>query len=160
MNRYPHFVLSMILAGACLPAFNGQAAPASFADRLQACTFRHAFADIPRLADLPPAVRLAVWAHGGPMAEKGEAFNATDVITLDSSTKRPTQPHTRFLRAGQWQDLVFVWYEAGGIALFHRLAIYRLDGDNGARLVGDLYDGGHDICALTDTALDAAKPQP
>ena|SRR6185437_15871657 len=137
----------------CLPAAGADAAPVSFADRLAACAFRHPVTTIKRLADLPPAIRAAL-AERGAMAEAGGNFNATDVISL----KDPV-PRTRFMRAGQWQKLVYVWYEAGGIALFHRLAVYRLKDDGSAQPITDLMDDGHDPCALTDAALDAdGKP--
>jgi hypothetical protein len=146
-----------VLAAICLLAPDARAAGTTFADQIQACAFHHPLTEIARLADLPAAVHAALARQGG-MADKGEPFNASDVFAMDPGGKTPGLPHTRFLRAGQWQDLVYVWYEAGGIALFHRLALYRLHADGTAEQLSDEMSGSRDPCTLTDTALDAHKP--
>ncbi len=67
------------------------------------------------LKALPAAVRAAV----GPMADRGEDFNPTDVIIKPA-------PGRRFIRAGETGGRWFVWYEQGGIAYWKQILI--LDG--------------------------------
>ena len=139
MRRNPQTIWCAILVAACLLAPNARAA----GNRV--CDPRHPTVDFPLLADLPPAVRMAL-AKRDPMAEKGEKFNATDVISLNDPT-----PRRRFVRAGQWGNFVLVWYEAGGIALFHRVALFRLDDAGAAKELSDQNDSGQDACALMNS---------
>jgi hypothetical protein len=141
MNGKRFSICCVALFAFYLPPAQARAAD----DALAACAQSHPLTAIARLADLPAPVRDAL-AKQGAMADKNAPFNATDVIVLDPSHKTPTLPGRRFVRAGQWRDLVFVWYEQGGIALFHRAAAFRLKPDGTAETV--TFAGGRDPCAL------------
>ncbi len=63
--------------------------------------------------DLPAGARTELDRFFTPIhgiADAGEFFNSTDVITDNS-------PQSRFLRAYNVRDIWFIWYERGGIGL-------------------------------------------
>lgn len=73
------------------------------------CKLRLHVEEFSSLAKLPMAIRKFLRAHIGEIADRGEAFNSTDVIVRDL-------PSRRFIRAGYWnRQWFFVWYEQGGI---------------------------------------------
>jgi hypothetical protein len=84
-----------------------------------ACTVRGAWS-FPRKADLP---RGAAAALGFAMAERGAAWNPTDV--LDS--RRPL-PSARFIAARQRGCTMAIDYEQGGIAHVRMTAILAWNG--------------------------------
>jgi hypothetical protein len=94
------------------------AAPA-IAPAKPACTVRGAWS-FPRKADLP---RGAAAALGFAMAERGAAWNPTDV--LDS--RRPL-PSARFIAARQRGCALAIDYEQGGIAHVRMTAILAWNG--------------------------------
>jgi hypothetical protein len=85
------------------------------------CTLHHAVRDINSLSALPGPLRDYVRNQIGPMADRGEFFNATDEI-LDAKT-----PGRRFIRAAYSGDTWFLGLELGGIA--YSKAIFVLQAD-------------------------------
>jgi len=55
------------------------------------------------------------------IANHGERFNATDVVTEDL-------PARRLVLAGSARGLWFIWYEHGGIAYHHDLVVFSRNG--------------------------------
>jgi hypothetical protein len=80
----------------------------------------------PRKANLP---RGAAAALGSPMAERGAAWNPTDVI----DSRRPL-PSARFIAARQRNCMLAIDYEQGGIAHVRLTAILAWDGRGWALL--------------------------
>jgi hypothetical protein len=81
------------------------------------------FAIIGKVNGLPHPVLVALTETGNPpsrMANPGEKFNATDYI------RDPTEPRTRLIFAGVFQDRCFVHYERGGRAHEYLLAFFML----------------------------------
>jgi hypothetical protein len=77
-----------------------------------------------RVSDLPAGIRRLYTVKGESriaMANPGERFEATDVIT------DPTLPMRRLIFAGVSQDRVFVHYEEGGIAYSYVVELFRLE---------------------------------
>jgi hypothetical protein len=70
-------------------------------------------------SDLPPAI-LALCGGDGKLAEPGEKWNATDVIT------DPTLPGKRLIWAAVGGDYYVVHYERGGIAHSFHILVARL----------------------------------
>jgi hypothetical protein len=72
--------------------------------------------DLPRLADVPVNVRLPLESAVGPVADKGQPFNATDVV-------RSGLASNRLIAACQTREFVAVAIERGGrgyhIEVFH-----------------------------------------
>jgi hypothetical protein len=83
------------------------------------CTVRGAWT-FPRKADLPRGVAAAL---GFAMAERGGAWNPTDVI----DSHRPL-PSARFIAARQRACTLAIDYEQGGIAHFRATAILEWNG--------------------------------
>jgi len=75
------------------------------------------------LKKVDPDVRAAFHAKVQPeyIANHGERFNATDVVTEDL-------PARRFILAGSSGGLWFIWYEHGGIAYHHDLVVFSKNG--------------------------------
>jgi hypothetical protein len=72
---------------------------------------------------LPPPIVKVYTEQGGPgllMADPGGEFNSTDFMS-DRSV-----PRMRLKFAGVLQDRCFVLYEQGGIALFYKLAFFKI----------------------------------
>lgn len=105
---------------------------------------------IRRLADLPLAVRTALaTAAGGPVAERGGAFNAGDI---GGPAKGPT---IRFVQGFKVGTLWLAWVEQGGIAHRYRVVGLRETG-KGVMPVASV-DGQRSLCAASKTMV-AAKP--
>jgi hypothetical protein len=66
----------------------------------------HTFHEVATLSDVPPAIRSQLGGRSG-IADRGECFNATDVVSSPC-------PTSRFLAAGQDQDAWLVALERGG----------------------------------------------
>lgn len=76
------------------------------------------------VAELPAGIRELYTVKGGSriaMADPGERFEATDVIT------DPNLPRRRLIFAGVTQDRAFVHYEEGGIAHSYIVELFRLE---------------------------------
>jgi hypothetical protein len=100
------------------------------------------------LAKLPTPIKGFLRAQVGEMADRGEAFNSTDVIVRDV-------PSRRFIRAGhlnpQWW---FVWYEQGGIAYFKNILLVDWPGAKAtAKVVARKSYFHENPCALTKGLL-------
>jgi hypothetical protein len=97
------------------------------------------------LKQLPPILATALRAKIGPMADRGEFFNATDVIIKPG-------PGRRFIRAGQSGGAWFAWYEQGGIAYFQSIVLFT---GRDALEVAREYQGAwnDNLCAETDRLL-------
>jgi hypothetical protein len=76
------------------------------------------------VAELPAGIRELYTVKGGShiaIADPGERFEATDVIT------DPNPPRRRLIFAGVAQDRAFVHYEEGGIAHSYIVELFRLE---------------------------------
>lgn len=82
------------------------------------------------------------------MADRGAFFNAGDVVSKPA-------PFNRFIRGGASGGYWFVWYEHGGIAYWHQIAIFRLDAPDAPLTVVDQRVTDRDLCAETDRLLGA-----
>ena len=115
------------------------------------CKLAHAATMYDSLKQLPPLLASALREKIGPMADRGEFFNATDVIIKPG-------PGRRFIRAGHVRDTWFVWYEQGGIAYFHAIVMFGSDGRGGLEVIREYQGSWNDnLCAETDRLLD--KPR-
>jgi hypothetical protein len=113
------------------------------------CKLSHAATMVDSLKALPPAVAKALHVKVGDMAERGGAFNATDVIMDPNAAGR------RFIRAAHAGAKWVVWYEQGGVAYFKAIVVFEADG-NGALFASAEYQGNwnDNMCADTDKILD------
>jgi hypothetical protein len=100
------------------------------------------------LKKLPKAVRDVLVRPGGAMADRGEAFNATDVIMTPAASRR-------FIRGGRIGAVWFVWYEQGGIAYSKNIVLIGAD-KAGALHVIATQQRGHSaaLCADTERMID------
>jgi hypothetical protein len=107
----------------------GEPPPIKFASPNMSSVERRAFltADyrlVQKVADLPAGMRKLYTVKGGSrvaMADPGERFEATDVIT------DPDLPRRRLIFAGVAQDGAFIHYEEGGIAHSYIVELFRLE---------------------------------
>lgn len=109
------------------------------------CTLRHGGARVDSLKRLPQPVRAALKKLAGDMADRGEFFNAGDVVSKPA-------PFNRFIRGGIADGHWYVWYEHGGIAYWHHVVIFAAD-----PYATPLFNGRStiaDLCAMTDGMLD------
>ncbi len=113
------------------------------------CRLRHSELRVYSLAKLPANIRQALIAIAGPMADRGQPFNATDVVT-----KRA--PFNRFIRADAYSEYWSVWYEHGGIAYWKQIVI--LDQEIGLHLATQQRATSPDLCADTDRIYDKMLP--
>lgn len=101
------------------------------------------------LKTLPAPFRAQVDHNIGGMADRGGAFNATDVIMKPGSSRR-------FIRAGETDGRRFVWFEQGGIAYYKQIVLFERNGKS----VTSRSAGSNDLCQETDRLLDGGKPVP
>ncbi len=109
------------------------------------CTLRHGGTRVDSLKGLPAPVRAALLKLAGAMADRGEPFNATDVVLHPA-------PFSRFIRGGKAGGHWYVWYEHGGIAYWHQIVIFAAD-----PYATPMFNGQStlaDLCAMTDSLLD------
>jgi hypothetical protein len=107
----------------------GEPAPISFVALSMSSSERQRFLAgdytiLPRVADLPGGIQRLYRVNGGTriaMADPGEKFEATDVIT------DPDVPGRRLILAGIGHDRAFVHYEEGGIAHYYVIELFRLE---------------------------------
>lgn len=113
------------------------------------CKLNHAATMVNSLRALPAPVAKALHAKVGDMAERGGAFNATDVI-MD-----PNAPGRRFIRAGHAGSKWFVWYEQGGEAYFKAIVVFEPDEKDALFASGEYQRAWNEnMCADTDKILD------
>ena len=110
------------------------------------CALRHRGAIYDSLKALPPDFQATVRGSVGAMADRGEFFNATDVIL------RPA-PGRRFIRAGVSGSYRYLWYEQGGIAYGKEIVIFATDPSGTAHVAADIRATGQDLCVQTDALL-------
>jgi hypothetical protein len=114
------------------------------------CTIHHVTAsDLNSLKKLPDSVKAYIAGSIGPMADRGEFFNSTDVIAKPA-------PSARFIRAGRVGDYWFLWYERGGIAYSKHIVVLHLDLEL-TQIADKTYGGQDDPCPLTDALIDKAR---
>jgi hypothetical protein len=129
-----------------------------------ACSLAHSVQEFGSLREMPKPIvddllpRLRVtpaYLRGGqvepPIAERNEAFNLTDAMDIRLSFRR-------FMRAGRFGDLWFIWYEHGGIVYNRNIVLYEFSAGS-PRLLAKLlvFDK---LCAQTDQLLDGKIPPP
>lgn len=115
------------------------------------CRFSGLDASVDSLRQLPPAIAAELKATAGAMADRGEFFNAGDVVS------RPG-PFNRFIRGGAAGGYWFVWYEHGGIAYWHQIVVLTLDPNGGAHVLASQRAAAGDLCAATERLLKGPKP--
>ena len=84
------------------------------------------------------------------MADRGEPFNATDVVDKPA-------PFSRFIRGGAAGGYWFVWYEHGGIAYWRQIVIFARDPSGRLHVTYDRPATAEDLCAQTERLLGGAK---
>ena len=114
------------------------------------CKLSHAATMVDSLRALPPAVARALHAKVGDMAERGGAFNPTDVVSPEEHAAG-----RRFIRAAHAGGKWIVWYEQGGIAYFKAIVVFEAEA-KGALFASGEYQGNWNanMCADTDKILD------
>jgi hypothetical protein len=126
----------------------GCTTPSQSADPDFTCTFAHRASSIASLKRLPTPLRQALHARVGEMADRGEFFNAGDVVS------RPA-PFDRFIRGGEIGEKWYVWYEHGGIAYWKQILLFGSDPSGAAQVVAEAHGAGSEsLCAQTDRLLD------
>ena len=114
------------------------------------CVLGHRSATYDSLKALPPDFRKTVADKIGVMADRGEFFNATDVIM------RPG-PGRRLIRAGASGGYRYIWYEQGGIAYRKQIVIFATDPNGRVHVLADETARGN-LCAETDRLLGRPGP--
>jgi len=116
------------------------------------CTFTHPSKSVDSLKKLPGPIQKALHDRVGEMADRGEFFNAGDVV------QRPA-PFDRFIRGGEIGEKWFVWYEHGGIAYWKQIVIFGSDPSGAPHVIGEAHGTGQDgLCVQTDRLLDQSSP--
>jgi hypothetical protein len=111
------------------PEQPGEPAPIKFAEPNMSSPERQTFLAgeytvLRKVADLPRGIQRLYAVNGGSriaMADPGERFESTDVIT------DPMLPTRRLIFAGVAQNRAFVHYEEGGIAHYYVTEHFRLE---------------------------------
>jgi hypothetical protein len=137
---------ALLLLGA---AGCANARPAMPADPNLTCRLKHPATYVDSLKKLPLPVRATLKKIVGAMADRGEFFNAGDVVSKPA-------PFNRFMRGGKTGGHWFVWYEHGGFAYWHAVAIFTSE-DPPLNAVTNVRSTGPDLCALTDKLLEGAQ---
>ena len=116
------------------------------------CKLSHPATMYDSLKLLPPVLATALHDKIGPMADRGEFFNATDVIIKPG-------PGRRFIRAGKSGGTWFAWYEQGGIAYYQSVVLFTGDGRRSLEVAREYQGSWNDnLCAETDRLLDGKTP--
>ena len=114
------------------------------------CSIHHVTAsDLNSLKKLPDSVKAYISSAIGPMADRGEFFNSTDVIAKPA-------PGARFIRAGRVGNYWFIWYERGGIAYSKHIVLLRMDLEL-TSVADRTYGSQDDPCPLTDALIDRQR---
>jgi len=116
------------------------------------CTLSHRSTSMDSLKKLPGPIQKALHDRVGEMADRGEFFNAGDVV------QHPA-PFDRFIRGGEIGERWYVWYEHGGIAYWKQILIFGSDPSGTPRVIGEAHGVGQSgLCAQTDYLLDSPTP--
>jgi len=151
MRRAAAAALTALLLGGCGNAAPARPTPQPVPEGAD-CVLKHPSHDVLSLKQLPPNIRGALAKlSGGGMADRGEFFNATDVIM----TPAPAQ---RFIRAGETQGKWFVWFEHGGIAYWRQVVLFAIDPSGTVHVEKNVTAHGAGLCDVTDALLDG-RPQ-
>jgi hypothetical protein len=142
----------MMLRGAlaALLALSGCASAGTApADPNLNCRLHQPVSYVDSLRRLPPVIQDALKRTVGAMADRGEFFNAGDVVTKPG-------PFNRFIRGGTVRGFWFVWYEHGGFAYWHQVVIFAPDPTDKTRIVLLTNQPAKqgDLCAETDRLLE------
>jgi hypothetical protein len=136
-------VVAFVLLGAWVLRSQPRASDAGATAALREHVRGEQFAPVATVADLPAGVRQALADLFGDasleLADPGQRFQATDVMTT------PRLPARRLVAAGCSPDHCLVYYERGGFARVHQVALFSRTGTS-ARFV----DGGVAAGGLTD----------
>jgi hypothetical protein len=111
------------------------------------CVLKHASHDVLSLKKLPANIRDALTKLAGGMADRGQFFNATDVVVKPA-------PFNRFIRGGETQGKWYVWYEHGGIAYWRQIVLFAIDPSGTVHVEKNITARGADLCEATDALLD------
>jgi hypothetical protein len=135
-------VAIVLMSGACV------AKPADVSlDAAFTCRLAHPSTSVASLAKMPAPIRKFIAEHIGPMADRGEFFNATDDIIKPG-------PANRFIRGGEIGERWFLWYEHGGIAYYRNVVLFGSDPSGTPRVIAEEQGLWSDnLCALTDALL-------
>jgi hypothetical protein len=109
-----------------------------------ACKLRHQAVEIDSIAKMPSV--FAPFLQG--MAPRGGYYIQGDV---------GGGPFARFVRAGHYYGVWFVWYEHGGIASGKAMFFLTLDRNQKPVRVAERDYLGQDPCAMTDAVLDRIR---
>jgi hypothetical protein len=108
------------------------------------CHLANSSKSVASLEKMPAPIRAYIAEHIGPMADRGQFFNATDVIMTPG-------PANRFIRGGEIGERWFLWYEHGGIAYFRNVVLFGSDPSGTPRVIAEEQGLWTDnLCALTD----------
>jgi len=129
---------------ACTTAASEPVPPSNDADI--GCTFTHKVRTVDSLKKLPGPIRKFLASTAEQMADRGEFFNAGDVVTKPA-------PFNRFIRGGEIGEKWFVWYEHGGFAYWKQIVIIGSDPSGKPHAIAEAH-GGQNLCADTDALLD------
>jgi len=109
------------------------------------CSFTHPSRSVNSLKKLPRVVRNHVKTKVGDIADRGQFFNAGDVVV------RPA-PFNRFIRGGTLGGGYFLWYEHGGFAYWKQIVLF----DRRGTVIAEAHGGSQTgMCAQTDALLDS-----
>jgi len=108
------------------------------------CSFGMPAARMDSLKALPPELRQALQATAGGMADRGEFFNAGDVVSKPA-------PFNRFIRAGAIGEYWFVWYEHGGFAYWKQIVVFGRE--YALHIVANQRATTRDLCAETERLI-------
>jgi hypothetical protein len=116
------------------------------------CTIHHRTSQLNLLDKLPASLKSWIASTIGPMADHGQPFNSTDVVTKGL-------PATRFLRAGQFGNYWFIMFERGGIAYSKHVVLLHLDLEL-TQVADKTYAPTDDPCPMVDALLDSVEHMP
>jgi hypothetical protein len=115
------------------------------------CTLHHPTSQPNSLDKLPGSLKSWIKSAIGPMADRGQPFDSTDVVT--------GLPGTRFLRAGRFGNYWFLMFEQGGITYSKRIVLLHLDLEL-TQVADKTYAPTDDPCPLVDALLDSVEHIP
>jgi len=116
------------------------------------CTLHHPTSQLNSLGKLPGSLKSWIASTIGPMADRGQPFNSTDVVTKGL-------PATRFTRAGRFGNYWFVMFERGGIAYSKHVVLLHLDLEL-TQVADKTYAPTDDPCPMVDALLDSVEHIP
>jgi hypothetical protein len=108
------------------------------------CHLANSSKSVASLEKMPAPIRAYISEHIGPMADRGQFFNSTDVVTTPG-------PANRFIRGGEIGERWFLWYEHGGIAYYRNVVLFSSDPSGTPHVIAEKQGLWADnLCALTD----------